>query len=169
MRNCISITLILLVLSTQLSGQQMLHESFKSIVSESVKYNEEVAALYYKEIPIALVVAKKSSLFDRAKYYMFHNSICISETSYFPRDTYPVLFTTFKAKYSNHEVTGSGDVWTQGDLRIGLNVTYSKPHRKEVCMATYSYLGDKDKGTDTSEKMQTPYISRKVFRTNSQE
>jgi hypothetical protein len=148
-------------------GQQMLMEKFEKIRDESKKYNEEIAALYYKDTPVALSIARDRTTIDYSKFYIFSNNSCISETVYFPKEDYLKKLQYFKILYGEPVIVNSVTNWLKEDLQITLTVAYSKMHGKEICQINYAYTSSHGKIMDIIEKMQTPYVKRVIIKTNS--
>lgn len=160
------IGILTIISQTSLYAQQLLLEKYESIINESKKHNEEIAALYYKEIPVALIISLNRSSLDYAKYYMFQNSVCISETIFYPTSEYSKRLQYYRGLYGDPIVANSINNWIENGLQITLTVAYSKTHGKEICQINYAYVSSQEKLKDIMGKMQTPYIKMVTIKTN---
>lgn len=142
-------------------SQQLLSRSYQSIKDESIKYNSQVSAIYYKEKPIVLMVAKSNDMLEYLQTYMFSNQQCISETQCYPSSLLESKYIYLTALYGGPKEKMHGNnkmyYWRINGMRITLNLIYTSTHKKEVTQINYARDSDMDAVVDVTQKSQTPY------------
>lgn len=146
--------------------QQLLGESFNSIKDEAKKYNEEIAALYYKETPVSLIISRNRKTADYAKYYMFFDQKCVSETYFYPTTQYDNKLKYLKSIYGEPTFQSSVYNWTSNNLRITITTAYSGISKSEVCQINYAFVRDLSNIIDIAQKTQSPFIKMVTIKTN---
>lgn len=72
-----SLMVLMIASLGSIKSQQLLSEKYEAIRDESKKYNEEIAAVYFKENPVELIVSRDRSTLDHAKFFMFYEGIWV--------------------------------------------------------------------------------------------
>lgn len=149
-------------------SQQLLTLSYQNVKEECIKYNSQVSAIYYKETPIVLMVAKSNDLIEYVQTYMFSNQKCISETQCFPASLFDKKYIYLTALYGEPGETMFGNnkmyVWEKDGMRITLTLNYTTMHKKNVTQINYAKDSDIDAIVDVSQKSQTPFTKSVILK-----
>lgn len=156
------LTLIVLALiSIDCYSQQLLSKSYQEIKTECLNYNSQVSAIYYKESPVVLLVAKNKDLTEYMQTYMFSDQRCVSETQCYPASLFEKKRIYLTALYGEPGETMYGNnkmyVWRTNGMRITLTMNDTTTPKTTVAQINYAKDSDIEAIVDVSQKIQTPF------------